>query len=176
VVTKLGLGDREIIVNLQGDEPFIPGALLVQLARALSTHSECGMATLATPIREVRDVFDPNVVKTVLDETGRALYFSRAPIPFQRGVFGGGAQPASLPLETLFLRHLGLYAYRVSVLKQIAAAPVAMLERAESLEQLRALAMGIRIHVSTVSEAPGHGVDTPEDLARVERELSRART
>jgi 3-deoxy-manno-octulosonate cytidylyltransferase (CMP-KDO synthetase) len=175
VASLLRLEDHEILVNLQGDEPLIPGALLAQLAASLSANLDCGLATMATPIREARDVFDPNVVKTVLDDLGRALYFSRAPIPWHRAEFAAGTSRELLPEGTTFLRHLGLYAYRVGTLRQIASAPVAMLERTESLEQLRALAMGTRIHVTVLDEVPGHGVDTVEDLVRVEGELMRER-
>ncbi len=172
VADKLGLSDDEIVVNLQGDEPFVPGALLDQLAQALTRNAACGLATLATPIYEARDVFDPNIVKTVLDAHGQALYFSRAPIPWKRGLFSQGQQAAELPRETPYLRHLGLYAYRAEVLRKLACAAPDPLEQAESLEQLRALGMGVRIHVSVVAEAPGHGVDTAEDLLRVERAFS----
>lgn len=172
VAERSGWSDDQIVVNLQGDEPCVPGYLAQQLAEALAGHSEAGMATLATPIHEVREVFDPNVVKTVLDDAGLALHFSRAPLPWVRGLFEPGKQPEQLPTDVRFLRHLGLYAYRVSTLRRVAHAPVSALERAESLEQLRALSMGIRIHVTVIAQAPGHGVDTPEDLARVEALLS----
>jgi len=172
VAERSGWGDDEIVVNVQGDEPCVPGSLARELARALSEHPEAGMATLATPIQSASELFDPNVVKTVLDDAGLALHFSRAPLPWVRGVFECGKVAAQLPPGIPFLRHLGLYAYRVSTLLRVARAPVGTLERAESLEQLRALALGIRIHVSVVPEAPGHGVDTAEDLARVEALLS----
>lgn len=171
VADQLQLADDAILVNLQGDEPCVPGALLDRLAGALADNPSCGLATLATPIHEARDVFDPNIVKVVLNAHGHALYFSRAPIPWQRGVFRPDAAVDALPRETPFLRHLGLYAYRVSTLRAVAGAPVGSLEAAESLEQLRALQMGIAIHVGLVEKAPGHGVDTPDDLARVERLL-----
>jgi 3-deoxy-manno-octulosonate cytidylyltransferase (CMP-KDO synthetase) len=175
VASREGFADDDIVVNLQGDEPFVPGALLRELAGALADHRECGMATLATRLSQARDLFDPNTVKVTLDDAGLALYFSRAPMPWVRGAFEPGSTPEQLPEGVPFLRHLGLYAYRVSTLRQIAAAPQAVLERAESLEQLRALAMGIRIHVTVVDRPPPHGVDTPEDLARVQRELDEGR-
>jgi len=110
-------------------------------------------------------------VKCVLDDDGFALTFSRAPIPWVRGVFSQGP-PATLPAQIPFLRHLGLYAYRASTLRRLSVSPPAAIERAESLEQLRVLALGLPIHVTCVPEAPPHGVDTPEDLARVRSLLS----
>jgi 3-deoxy-manno-octulosonate cytidylyltransferase (CMP-KDO synthetase) len=172
VAASLGLGDSEIVVNLQGDEPFIPGAQLGQLAAALAAHPACGLATFATPIHDAAELFDPNVVKVVTADDGRALYFSRAPIPFQRGAFSlSSAPPAGLPPGTPFQRHLGLYAYRVATLRAVTSAPPSKLELAESLEQLRALAIGISIHVSFLEHAPGPGIDTPEDLLRAEQLL-----
>jgi 3-deoxy-manno-octulosonate cytidylyltransferase (CMP-KDO synthetase) len=161
--------DDDIVVNLQGDEPFVPGELVRKLALALAEHPDCGMATAATPIRAADDLFNPNTVKVTLDAAGRALYFSRAPIPWLRGQFSAQGCAGSLPADVPFLRHLGLYAYRARTLRQLAEQPLAALERAESLEQLRALVMGIRIHVSVLPEAPPHGVDTPEDLVRLQR-------
>ena len=160
--------DGDIIVNLQGDEPFVPAATIRDLARALGDHPECGMATAATPIVDVHELFNTNVVKVVLDERSIAAYFSRAPIPWVRDGFHPGAVPNALPAGIPFLRHLGLYAYRTAALRRISEAPQAPLECAESLEQLRALFMGIRIHVSVLAEAPAHGVDSPDDLARAE--------
>jgi 3-deoxy-manno-octulosonate cytidylyltransferase (CMP-KDO synthetase) len=162
VATTRGWPDDAVVVNLQGDEPMIPGALLGDLADALSAHGEAGIATMATPIRDAEDVGKPSVVKVVIDRHGYALYFSRAPIPFDRD--GVGDVPR--------LRHLGLYAYRVGTLRALHAAPRGAYERAESLEQLRALELGIRIHVTVVDEAPPHGVDTEEDLERVRRALA----
>ncbi|MEQ8891385.1 MAG: 3-deoxy-manno-octulosonate cytidylyltransferase [Sandaracinaceae bacterium] len=163
VAAKEGFGDEDIVVNLQGDEPLVPPALLSALASALELHPRTGIATMATPIREAASLFTESVVKVVTDDAGFALTFSRAPIPWVRGVFPTESLPDGVP----FLRHLGLYAYRASTLRQVSAAPQAAIEKAESLEQLRALAMGIRIHVTVLDEAPPHGVDTPEDLERV---------
>lgn len=173
VARRLGFEDHEIVVNLQGDEPFLPGALLRQLAQALDAHPQCGIATLAAPIREARDVFNPNVVKVVTAQDGVALYFSRAPIPWQRGAYEFGTVPETLPVGPRPLRHIGLYAYRAGTLKQISEAPPSELEQAEALEQLRAMGMGIRIHVSVVDRAPAHGVDTAEDLEAARREFAR---
>jgi 3-deoxy-manno-octulosonate cytidylyltransferase (CMP-KDO synthetase) len=132
----------------------------------LDENSAAGVATLATPIRDAAEVFNPNVVKAIVARSGLALYFTRAPSPWQRAAFARPREQIVLGPENGFLRHVGLYAYRVRTLATLAAqAPVA-LETAESLEQLRALWLGIPIHVSTVLEPPGHGVDTEEDLAR----------
>jgi len=176
VAAREGWPEEAVVVNLQGDEPCMDSASIRLVARCLADRPTAGMATVATPIREARDLFDPNVVKVVVDDAGSALYFSRAPIPWVRGGFAANpAETATLPADTLFLQHLGLYAYRVGVLRRIAAAAPRPGERAEALEQLRALAMGIDIQVAIVDKAPGHGVDTEEDLERVERRLSEGR-
>ncbi len=160
VAEALGWPDDAVVVNLQGDEPLIPPELVEQVAMTLLADPEAGIATLATPVSSLAEARNPNVVKVVRDASERALYFSRAPIPFYRD--GGGPEG--------MLRHIGLYAYRVKALKRLAALPTAPLEDAEKLEQLRALFNGIPIAVARAScTAPG-GVDTAEDLARV-REL-----
>lgn len=167
-----GWPDDALIVNLQGDEPGIPAALIARVAAALEQNPLAGIATLAVPIDQPSDLFNPNVVKLTCDANGMALYFSRAPIPFVRDRFTlTGPVPESLPPDIPFLRHLGLYAYRAGALRRISSHPAAPIEIAESLEQLRAMAMGIRIHVSILAQAPGHGVDTEEDLQRVEQLL-----
>jgi 3-deoxy-manno-octulosonate cytidylyltransferase (CMP-KDO synthetase) len=178
VIAAAGWEDDVMIVNLQGDEPCMPGAAVRQVAASLAATPTAGIATLATPIRDVADLFDPSVVKVVLDDAGLARWFSRAPIPWVRDLFAAtaadpAARPAALPLEVAFLRHLGLYAYRAGVVRRLCAAPPHAHERAESLEQLRALALGIAICVTLLDKAPGHGVDTEADLARVEAELER---
>lgn len=160
----------EIIVNLQGDEPLVPPELPRVLAESLHAHPRAGISTFATPIREARDVFSAHIVKTVLDRNGFALYFSRAPIPFARDSFMDG-EPEELPINTPYLRHLGLYAYRAGTLAQLAASPRVASEKAESLEQLRALEMGAAIHVTILDEAPPPGVDTAADLERVRQVL-----
>lgn len=172
VASRLGWGDDDIVVNLQGDEPLVPPALPRRLARALEGNPTADIATLATPIEDANELFRPSVVKVVLDATDHALYFSRAPIPWARDAFANGA-PTSLPAGTLFLRHVGLYAYRVRTLRRLGELPSSPAERAESLEQLRALACAVRIHVTIVAEAPGHGVDTQADLDRVREILER---
>jgi 3-deoxy-manno-octulosonate cytidylyltransferase (CMP-KDO synthetase) len=172
VVRRAGFHDDDIIVNLQGDEPQIRGTLLSDLAQALAAHPSARASTMAAKVTSAADLFNPNVVKVVLDAEGFGLYFSRAPIPWVRGAFALDHPVGSIPAHVPFLRHLGLYAYRASTLTKLASAPVAPLESAESLEQLRMLHLGMRIHVTVLAEAPAHGVDTPEDLARVEAHLS----
>lgn len=166
VARRRGWPDDAIVVNLQGDEPLVPVALPGLLAAALVASERAGIATCATPIREVRDVLAPQVVKVVLDRRGHAMYFSRAPIPFARDAFVRGV-PDVLPEGVPYLRHLGLYAYRAATLRTLADAPQVASERAESLEQLRALELGIGISVTILDEAPPPGVDTAEDLERV---------
>ncbi len=169
VVSIRGWGDEEIIVNLQGDEPCIPPSLVKQVADDMEIHPAASITTLCAPITERSMLFDPHVVKVVMDAEGFALYFSRAPIPWHRDEFLEADRP--LPQNTGFSRHIGLYAYRAGYLKQYVSWKHAPIELAESLEQLRVLWHGGKIHVSQVSEEPGHGVDTQEDLARVKRLL-----
>ena len=167
--------DEAIVVNLQGDEPGMEPELVRMVATALAENRSAGIATLATPIRTGKELFDPNVVKVVVDDRGQAIYFSRAPIPYARDAFaalGPGQVPDELPPGMTFLRHLGLYAYRVGVLRRLAEAGQRPAERAESLEQLRALSMGVGIQVATVDHAPLPGVDTAEDLALMEKALA----
>ena len=165
VIARLGWSDDTIVINLQGDEPCMPSALIDQVAANLATAEGTGMATLAYPIQASRLLFDPHVVKVVIDAAGFALYFSRAPIPWHRDEFQNGQ--VTLPSAVVFLRHIGLYAYRAAFLKRFVAWTPSPLEQAESLEQLRVLWHGERIHVGVAAEEPGPGVDTPEDLARV---------
>lgn len=160
-----GWGDERVVVNLQGDEPLMPPEL-IDLCAALLCDSGAGMATLASPLRSREDFESPNVVKVVVDGDGDALYFSRAPIPHARS-----AEDAPLAMATA-LHHHGIYAYRTNVLRRIVAAHRSPLEIAEQLEQLRALALGIRIRVGVPERRPGPGVDTEDDLVRVERELA----
>ncbi|HET6655149.1 MAG TPA: 3-deoxy-manno-octulosonate cytidylyltransferase [Gammaproteobacteria bacterium] len=160
----------DIVVNLQGDEPLMPPALIAQAAHALETAPDAGIATLATPIVERAEFENPNAVKVVCDGHDRALYFSRAPIPFERGAAGHSAPGNEGGL--LGLRHIGLYAYRVATLQILTRTPPCPLERVERLEQLRALWLGIGIAVATVEPAPPPGVDTAADLERVEERLT----
>ncbi len=159
---QLAWPDDQIVVNLQGDEPFAPAEGIRAVARTL-VESKAGMATLAAPISDCETLFDPNVVKVVRDAHGLALYFSRAPMPWQRDRFA--SDRVSAPASGA-LRHIGIYAYRAGFLRRFVGLPQGDLERLESLEQLRVLEAGERIAVglSPVSFPPG--VDTPEDLAR----------
>lgn len=166
VARRRGWADEEIVVNVQGDEPLLPAALIGQAAALLATHPAADIATLATPVISLAEYLDPNVVKVVTAQNGQALYFSRAPIPWDRD--GASAGLASQQRFQGARRHLGLYAYRVAALRRLAATPPVPLEQLERLEQLRALQMGLVIVVADAIEAPGPGVDTAEDLARVE--------
>jgi 3-deoxy-manno-octulosonate cytidylyltransferase (CMP-KDO synthetase) len=155
----------DIVVNVQGDEPLIPRVLIQQVAALLSMHPQADIATLATPIDSLVEFLDPNVVKVVRDAQGRALYFSRAPIPFNRD--GAAAGLASQCDFSGAHRHIGLYAYRVAALLRLATLPVGQLEARERLEQLRALEHGLSIQVAEARERPGPDVNTPADLERV---------
>ncbi len=170
VVERLGWRDDSIVVNLQGDEPCLPATLIDQVAANLARLGNVGMATLAVPIHDSRMLFDPHVVKVVTDAAGFALYFSRAPIPWQRDTFLHD-QPPELPASACCLRHIGLYAYRVALLRCFVSWTPAPLELAESLEQLRVLWHGERIHVGIATEEPGHGVDTADDLVQAAARL-----
>jgi 3-deoxy-manno-octulosonate cytidylyltransferase (CMP-KDO synthetase) len=165
VASTLGWRDEEIVVNVQGDEPLIDPALIAAVARELAADPEAAIATAAHPVVDVAEVFNPNVVKVVCDARGRALYFSRAPIPWARDAWGGGER--SLPADLPVLRHIGLYAYRVSFLRCYTSLVPAPIEQWESLEQLRALWHGFPIRVLPLASAPPAGVDTEADLARV---------
>jgi 3-deoxy-manno-octulosonate cytidylyltransferase (CMP-KDO synthetase) len=167
VAETLGWRDDEIVVNVQGDEPLIDPGLIAAVAQGLAADADAAIATAAHPIRDADEVFNPNVVKVVCDARGRALYFSRAPIPWARDEWAGGRRGHDLPPGLPVLRHVGLYAYRVGFLRRYAALTPAAIERWESLEQLRALWHGYPIRVLTLDAAPPGGVDTEEDLARV---------
>lgn len=171
VARLLQLPDEALVVNVQGDEPLIPPALINQVANNLAACSEASMATLSEAIHEVAAVFNPNIVKVVSDCRGLALYFSRSPQPWVRDHFinqgTGHFQPDALPAGVNFQRHIGIYAYRVAFLNQYVTWPPAPLEQAEQLEQLRALWQGHRIHVAEACEHHPHGVDTPEDYLRL---------
>jgi 3-deoxy-manno-octulosonate cytidylyltransferase (CMP-KDO synthetase) len=165
VIAERGWTRDTIVVNVQGDEPCMPAALIDQVARDLALHYRVGMATLAYPIEDTETLFDPHVVKVVTDAQGYALYFSRAPVPWHRDEFLGGRK--SLPMSVGFLRHIGLYAYRAAFLKRFVGWEPAPLELAESLEQLRVLWHGEGIHVTRAGQEPGPGVDTASDVQRV---------
>lgn len=165
-----GWPDEAIVVNLQGDEPLAPASGIRAVAAALA-EDEAPMATLATPLHEVAELFDPNCVKLVRAASGRALYFSRAPLPWPRDAFQGDR--SVLP-DGPFLRHIGIYAYRAGFLRRFAGLPRTPLEGLESLEQLRALEHGYAIAVRIAPEPFPPGVDTAEDLARARRLLGGA--
>ena len=170
---RRGWSGDSIVVNVQADEPMLPHALIGQAARLLEQDPDAAIATLAAPVESLEEYLDPNVVKLVTRSDGHALYFSRAPIPWHRD--GARAGLASQSRFRGARRHLGIYAYRVEALARLAAAPPSTLERAESLEQLRALQLGLAIAVGDARERPGPGVDTPDDLAHVERLLREGR-
>ena len=173
VVTRRKFPAQRIVVNVQGDEPMISPALIRRVAENLAANRETQIATACQPISDLRDVRNPNIVKVVLDERGRALYFSRAPIPFARDAYAGDSRsvPAGLPVY----RHLGIYAYRCGFLREFTKLAPAAIERFEALEQLRALAHGYRISVAVVRGAMHAGIDTPADLARARRALTQSR-
>lgn len=163
----LGLGDDEIVVNVQGDEPLIDPGLVGAVANLLAQQPQASMSTAAHAIASRADFLNPNVVKVVLDAHGMALYFSRAPIPHWRDQGESHALPQPAPL-----RHIGIYGYRVGFLREFPKLAQAPLELTEALEQLRAMWHGYRIAVHVTAQAPGPGVDTPEDLARVRQLLA----
>ena len=166
----LGLPDDAVVVNVQGDEPLIPPTLINDVARVLTERPDASMSTAAHAIGSVAEFTNPNVVKVVMDARQMALYFSRAPIPWWRdGQTDAGFQSLPSPAP---LRHIGIYAYRAGFLALFPQLPPAPLETMESLEQLRALWHGHRIAVHVTEQAPGPGVDTPEDLARVRQLLA----
>jgi 3-deoxy-manno-octulosonate cytidylyltransferase (CMP-KDO synthetase) len=163
VAQLLKLPNSALVVNVQGDEPLIPPELINQVAQTLADHSQCSISTVAVPITDTFEINNPNVVKVVLNRSGEALYFSRAPIPFVRDI--------EQSYQPEYLRHLGIYAYRAEFLQAFTRLATSPPEQAEALEQLRALWNGYRIAVHTSLEAPPAGVDTPEDLERVRRQL-----
>jgi 3-deoxy-manno-octulosonate cytidylyltransferase (CMP-KDO synthetase) len=171
VAASRGWVDDEIVVNVQGDEPQLPAAVVDQVAELLASDPRADLATLSTPLGSVEEFLDPNVVKVVAADDGAALYFSRAPIPWHRD-----SAPNGLMSQSSFSgaqRHLGIYAYRVASLRKMTALPPSSLELTEKLEQLRALQAGMRILVAEAVERPGIGVDTEHDLARVRAHFER---
>jgi 3-deoxy-manno-octulosonate cytidylyltransferase (CMP-KDO synthetase) len=163
VAAARGWADADIVVNVQGDEPLIPPRIIDQVAELLGTNARADIATLASKIESQNDLADPNNVKVACDAGGRALYFSRAPIPFNRD--------APTTLSSACLRHVGIYAYRVSALRKLASRPASRLELIEKLEQLRALENGMEIRVALAVERPLADVNTAADLERAERAL-----
>ncbi|MFP4130447.1 MAG: 3-deoxy-manno-octulosonate cytidylyltransferase [Halorhodospira sp.] len=173
VVERLALPPEAIVVNLQGDEPLMPPGLLALAAASLEGDPAAAVATLAVPIASAGELFDPAAVKVVRDAQGRALYFSRAPIPWDRDRFEAIGDAAIAAGG--WLRHLGLYAYRADFLRRYPRLEPAPPEQHEALEQLRVLWHGLAIQVAVAEQRPEPGVDTPEDLARVAARLSPGR-
>jgi 3-deoxy-manno-octulosonate cytidylyltransferase (CMP-KDO synthetase) len=173
VVATRAWGDDAIVVNLQGDEPLMPPLLIDQVAVDLATHQPAAITTLAYPLKASENETDPHVVKVVVDRSGYALYFSRAPIPWHRDPAETGA---GIPGGSPMLHHIGLYAYRARFLRDYSHLEPSPLEVFEKLEQLRALWHGLKIHVGIAEAVPAPGVDTEADLARVERVLSGVRS
>lgn len=165
VAQARGWSDDTVVVNVQGDEPLLPPALIDQVAELLLRDRAVDIGTLSTPVTSVEELLDPNVVKVVTDSQGRALYFSRAPIPWHRD--GAATDLMSQTSTQGAQRHLGIYAYRVAALRSLTKLPPSPLELTERLEQLRALQAGMRLAVAVASQAPGPGIDTPHDLQRV---------
>lgn len=173
VIDLMALADDEVVVNVQGDEPQIPPQIIRQVAENLASQRNAPMATLAVPMTSVDEVFNPNAVKVVLDGSGYALYFSRAPVPYDREQFMAAQQPGDVAkLSEGYLRHVGIYAYRAGFIHRYAEWDASPLERLESLEQLRVLWYGERIHVAQAIAEPPPGIDTPEDLERVRQSLA----
>lgn len=169
VVDLLSIEDNQVIVNVQGDEPFIPSINIRQVAHNLASRKDCMMATLATQVNDIEDVDNPNAVKVVVNKLGNALYFSRASIPYDRDSRNVNDLSASM---APMWRHIGIYAYRAGYIRQYIAYPTSPLEKIEHLEQLRALWYGDSIHVALAKQAPPVGIDTPNDLQRLlNREL-----
>jgi len=171
VARARGWPAQDVVVNVQGDEPLMPAALIGQVASLLPAQPQADMATLATPIDSVAELLDPNVVKVVNDACGMALYFSRAPIPWNRD--GAGESLASQADPGGARRHRGIYAYRVAPLLHLAQLPPGVLEEREKLEQLRALEHGLRIYVADARARPGPDVNTLADLERVTALITR---
>ncbi|KAF3981404.1 MAG: 3-deoxy-manno-octulosonate cytidylyltransferase [Methylococcales symbiont of Hymedesmia sp. n. MRB-2018] len=174
VASQMAWQDDDIIVNVQGDEPLIPSAYIKEVAHALASQTQAGIATLASRILDDTELFNTNAVKVVLDRDDYALYFSRAAIPWNRDSFT--ANSAELSDLMPYLRHIGMYAYTVKFLKSYCSWQPSVLETVESLEQLRILWQGESILVKTVDIAPEAGIDTQADLERVERVVLNATT
>jgi 3-deoxy-manno-octulosonate cytidylyltransferase (CMP-KDO synthetase) len=174
VVAARGWADDALVINVQGDEPLLPPVVIGHLAQAMAASS-APVGTVCERLEDARLLFDPNVVKVVRDAVGRALYFSRAPIPYARDAFAAAGTafpgklvaPRSLPGDAAWYRHVGIYAFRVHALRQFVGWPVGALERLESLEQLRLLEHGVELLVVESPETVPGGVDTPADLERV---------
>ena len=167
-VQKKNYADDDLIVNIQGDEPIIPTQIVLQVLNNLEQYSQACVATLCEPIHTLEEMLDPNAVKVVFDKNGMALYFSRAPIPWDRDNFPNHLNNTHFHAY----RHIGMYAYRCQFLKKYTSLQVSKLEQWENLEQLRILWHGDKIHVDKACQETLPGVDTPEDLKRIEKFLS----
>ncbi|MBY4675263.1 3-deoxy-manno-octulosonate cytidylyltransferase [Marinobacterium arenosum] len=167
VVHQLGFYADDIVVNVQGDEPLIPPRIINQVAHNLKAVPSASIATLSEPIESLESLLNPNVVKVVSSVDGRAMYFSRAPIPWPRDQHQQALESGEMPTGFSWQRHIGIYAYRVKLLNDFVKWPPAPLEQTECLEQLRAMWQGAGIHVEQADEQPPAGVDTPEDLERI---------
>ena len=178
VAEKYQLLDETVVVNVQGDEPLIAPQNINQVAQNLEQHSNASIATLCTEIDNWEDVVDPHMVKVVTDEQGYALYFSRAPIPWDREQFSGLFQGSSMSgglvqLQSTYYCHMGIYAYRAGFLKTYVSLPHSRLEKSEALEQLRALSNGYKIHVGLAQHEKSIGIDTMDDYQRVKEMMER---
>jgi 3-deoxy-manno-octulosonate cytidylyltransferase (CMP-KDO synthetase) len=171
VVARRRFPAGRIVVNVQGDEPLVPPALIRRVARELTLDHDAGIATVCHRVRDRAELENPNIVKVALDARGYAMYFSRAPIPYPRDAYALGME--KLPANFPAYRHVGIYAYRCGFLREFQALAPVPIERFEALEQLRALAHGYLIRVAITRSAPTSGVDTPEDLRRIEQRLAR---
>ncbi len=177
VAAKRRFGAKHVVVNVQGDEPLIPPALIRSVAASLEKHRDAAIATACHPIHSAEEFANPNVVKVVFDNAGYALYFSRAPIPYARDAFAQQKSATQgikdVPQKLPAYRHLGIYAYRCGFLSAFKKMRPVAIEQFEALEQLRAMAYGHRISVAVTRSAPHPGVDTPQDLARLLRHYRR---
>ncbi len=169
VASARGWPEDAVVLNVQGDEPLIPPAVIAQLARNMTADESLASATLCEPVRDRAELFDPNAVKVVRDNQSNALYFSRAPVPYGRDAFL--LSETDMPPGGLWWRHIGIYAYRVWALARFVSLPTGLLERAESLEQLRLLENGLKMRVAEAEERVPGGVDTPADLERVREQV-----
>ncbi|RTE86948.1 MULTISPECIES: 3-deoxy-manno-octulosonate cytidylyltransferase [Gammaproteobacteria] len=174
VIEKLALAENEVVVNVQGDEPLIPPEIIHQVAENLQAQRSAPMATLAVPLTDAEEIFNPNAVKVVRDLSGYAMYFSRAPIPYDRERFKQGSAPGVTQevIESTWARHIGIYAYRAGFVARYAEWEPSPIEITESLEQLRVLWHGEKIHVADAIRTPPAGVDTEDDLKLVRQQIS----
>ena len=175
VIDKRKINENHIVINLQGDEPLLPPKCLQQVAKALEEDTDASVATLCTHVQSVDEIFDPHAVKVVLDHRQHALYFTRAPIPWDSEHFTDKPELTNEQLA-VYRRHIGLYAYRAGFVKKYIELPQTDLEKIESLEQLRVMWHGFSIVVPLVDEIPGPGVDTEEDLKTIRKMMSENKT